>query len=185
MTQRPRCCARTGKARRQHLAGDGHRRLSERTGQDLSEDSRYQAATGPASMDHAGPQKRRTMSKAGRVRIAAAQRQDGRAEEATGATGQARRTGEAQEADDVGGGVEGDHGSHHNALGYLPESREGGGLISLSAIRKTAVAAFDSGCWRWNWGGTDAWKVRSIRDHPSGSNVGFARRCSACLPGTA
>jgi hypothetical protein len=27
--------------------------------------------------------------------------------------------------------------------------------------------------------------VRSIRDHPSGSNVGFARRCSACLPGTA
>jgi hypothetical protein len=43
----------------------------------------------------------------------------GGAEEAAGATGQASRTGETQEAEDVGGGVEDHKGSHEEALGGL------------------------------------------------------------------
>src|ERR1022692_3951302 len=89
--------AKTGTAKsRQNHPGDGHRWVSKRDRKDLSEDSRYQDATkiadiktqlgqpGPGrpkaavatatGTDHAGPQKRRTISKAGRARIAAAQR---------------------------------------------------------------------------------------------------------------
>jgi hypothetical protein len=49
----------------------------------------------------------------------------GGAEEATGAT---RQAGEAQEAEDVGGGVEGDQGSHEKAVGGLPQGQTGWGL---------------------------------------------------------
>jgi hypothetical protein len=49
----------------------------------------------------------------------------GGAEAAAGAT---CITGEAQEAEVFGGRVEGDKGSHEEALGGLPEGQEGWGL---------------------------------------------------------
>jgi len=44
--------AKAGKAKRQHLAGDGHRWLSERTGQDLSEDPEGEDWTYTIPGDH-------------------------------------------------------------------------------------------------------------------------------------
>src|ERR1019366_8101489 len=144
--------AKTGTAKsRQHHPGDGHRWVSKRDRKDLSEDSRYQDATRPT---RSGPAKSRSShgNRHGSRRSAEAPhdkqggpRQDrsrtagemGGAEAATGPTGQ------AQEAEVVGGGVEGHKGSHEEALGGLPQSPKGCGVGPRPARTTAAPIATD------------------------------------------
>jgi hypothetical protein len=107
--------------------------IKERLGQRGPGRPKATAATAPTATgtDHAAPPKRRTISKAGRARIAAAQRarwaaqKKQQAEPATPAN--------PKEAEVVGGGVEGDQGSDEEAVGGLPEGQEGWGVGSSRA----------------------------------------------------
>jgi hypothetical protein len=164
--------ANTGTAKRNKLAGDGHRRLSERSRKDLGDDRRHQSATRPTRSGAAkrngcrndasyhcrtrgcyeAPHDERSGPRSG-CRSTAGKM--GGAEKARGATGQASRTGEAQEAENVGGGVEGDKGSHPEAVGGLPQSQESGG-----------VSRTTGGCARLG-ASMGQYPIRALRTRPS------------------
>jgi hypothetical protein len=81
----------------------------------------------------------------------------GGAETATGAT---RSTGEAQEAEVLGGRVEGHKGSHQKALGGLPQSQESGGVGRHPVEAKKGSRRMTN-----RRGEGSCWPVESCRDY--------------------
>jgi len=101
------------------------------------------APASASAAEPAVPAKRRTMSAAGRARISAAQRARWAAQkkqQAQPAKGSPSR--EAQEAEDVGGGIEGDQGSDVQALGGFPEGQRRAG-VGLAGPKRLALAVRD------------------------------------------
>jgi hypothetical protein len=129
--------AKTSKAKsRQRNPGDGHRGVPGSTREALGDDSRHQSAawatrSRPAERHRRRSETRRPTEAPHDEQVCP--RQDRRrAESAMGgaeaATGVTSPTGDAQEAEDVGGRFEGHQSSHEEAVGGLAESPQSCGV---------------------------------------------------------